>query len=164
MKLDLKRLLDIVDERLDQSGEIDLSWIKRHGQVLTPEPVKVEVHFENRASVLTLNYDVWVKVPVSCDRCLKQNVLDKKMSFTHTIVRSLNQAGEQDGYLVVPDGIIDIGELAATDIQLELPSIYLCKEDCKGLCPVCGADLNKESCGCVSKTMDPRLEVLRKLL
>lgn len=164
MKLDLKRLFDIVGERLDVSGEADLSWIKRFGQTVIPEPVKLEVHLVNRASVLTLDYDAWVKQPVSCDRCLKSAVIEHKMHFNHTVVRELNQASEQDGYLVAPDGIIDMGELAATDIQLELPNTYLCKEDCKGLCSMCGADLNKESCGCTTKTVDPRLEVLKKLL
>lgn len=42
-----------------------------------------------------------------------------------------------------------------------LPYRMLCKEDCAGLCPLCGADLNEGPCGCVSQDGDPRLEILR---
>ena len=44
---------------------------------------------------------------------------------------------------------------------LHVPGFALCREDCQGLCPTCGADLNVESCGCASSAADPRWEGLR---
>ena len=58
----------------------------------------------------------------------------------------------------------DAGELVREDIILSLPYRFLCREDCKGLCPVCGKNLNTGSCGCRSGKVDPRLEILKKLI
>ena len=65
---------------------------------------------------------------------------------------------------MVPTGNIDMDELVMTDVTLELPFQLLCREDCKGLCPVCGADLNETTCNCNTKQIDPRLEKLKMLL
>jgi len=46
---------------------------------------------------------------------------------------------------------------------LALPMKPLCREDCKGLCPVCGINRNRETCTCQSEWVDPRLEPLRHL-
>ncbi len=46
---------------------------------------------------------------------------------------------------------------------LAQPMKYLCSEDCKGLCPVCGKNLNYEKCGCNEQALDPRMEIFRKL-
>lgn len=47
---------------------------------------------------------------------------------------------------------------------LELPQRYLCREDCRGLCPTCGKNLNEGPCGCREDNGDPRMDVLRRLL
>ena len=58
---------------------------------------------------------------------------------------------------------MDVGDLARTAFILGMDTKTLCSEDCKGLCPRCGADLNLGPCGC-GKEADPRLAVLAKLL
>ena len=59
---------------------------------------------------------------------------------------------------------MDLDELIRTDILLELPTKFLCKEDCKGLCPTCGKNLNEGACNCQTHQIDPRLEVLKQLI
>ncbi len=69
-----------------------------------------------------------------------------------------------EGYgrnFLMPRGL---AELATADILLELPTSVLCVESCKGLCPVCGANLNEGDCGCDRSQRDPRLDKLRELL
>ncbi len=61
------------------------------------------------------------------------------------------------------DGEVDAGDLARTAFILGMDTKTLCSEDCKGLCPRCGADLNLGPCSCGKET-DPRLAVLAKLL
>ena len=61
------------------------------------------------------------------------------------------------------DGAVDAEEVARTAFILGMDSKFLCSEDCKGLCPTCGADLNLGPCGC-RKEVDPRLAVLAQLL
>ncbi len=163
MKLAIRRLFDIPGEVENFSGSLDLSWIERRGGHPFQTPVIVKGSAENHTGILTLSYTASFQLSMTCDRCLKE--LDKELhySFRHTLVREINSEGEDD-YILAPDGIIDISEIAATDIQLELPARFICSQDCKGLCTVCGANLNERDCGCQKNTVDPRLEVLRKLL
>jgi uncharacterized protein len=69
----------------------------------------------------------------------------------------------EDDLYPIMDDTIDLGPLVRDAIVLELPMAPLCREDCKGLCPQCGADRNEAECGCVVPA-DPRwanLDVLR---
>ena len=80
------------------------------------------------------------------------------------LARELESGEDNDDYILVPTGMIDIDELIMTDVTLEVPFQLLCREDCKGLCPVCGSDLNEKTCNCNQKQIDPRLEKLKMLL
>lgn len=73
------------------------------------------------------------------------------------------QNEEDDEILLLEDGKVDAGELAREAFILDMDTKTLCSEDCKGLCPRCGADLNLGPCSC-KKDVDPRLAVLAKLL
>ena len=60
--------------------------------------------------------------------------------------------------------ILDLMEIARQAIFLASPMHPLCREDCAGLCPQCGQDLNEGQCNCVADVVDPRLETLKQLL
>jgi uncharacterized protein len=62
------------------------------------------------------------------------------------------------------DEQIDLGHLIMEQFQLALPMKPLCAEACRGLCPECGANLNRTDCGCTPKWEDPRLAALEVLL
>lgn len=70
---------------------------------------------------------------------------------------------EDDEYLI-EEGTIDLNVLVNDAVILNLPIKHLCSPECRGLCPYCGANLNRGDCGCRVEEIDPRLEVLRKLL
>ncbi len=59
---------------------------------------------------------------------------------------------------------IDLQELVREQVLLNMQMKPLCDESCKGICPDCGADLNAGACRCGTREIDPRLEVLKKLL
>ena len=81
-----------------------------------------------------------------CDRCLAECERDYKYDFEHILVRSLNT--DNDEYIVTESDSLDLDELVIMDILLQIPSKMLCKDDCKGLCPQCGTDLNYNECNC----------------
>ena len=58
---------------------------------------------------------------------------------------------------------VDLSPLLREELIVSLPTRALCKEDCAGLCPRCGANRNVNACGCRDEWVDPRLEALRKL-
>ena len=83
-----------------------------------------------------------------------------------SLTAMLAERVEEDGndeIVVLSDGAVDVGELARTAFILEMDAKTLCSEDCKGICPGCGVDLNQGSCTC-KKEVDPRLAVLAQLL
>ena len=103
-----------------------------------------------------------------CDRCLEE--FDQKLvaNFRLYVVRKLEEGvhEEDDEYRVLDhhEQEIDIDQNVMESLLLEVPMKRLCSEDCKGLCPRCGANLNYETCNCHIETIDPRFEKLRDLL
>jgi uncharacterized protein len=69
-----------------------------------------------------------------------------------------------DEYIVVVDSCVELDEAVKEELMLEFPKKLLCSEDCLGLCPKCGKPKKEGDCGCVTKEIDPRLAVLKKLL
>jgi uncharacterized protein len=64
----------------------------------------------------------------------------------------------------VRDGFLDVDEELLEMLEMDFPTKILCREDCAGLCPKCGKNLNLGTCNCVTKEIDPRLAPLAKLL
>ena len=68
--------------------------------------------------------------------------------------------GGVETYLPLGD-VIDLDEILREQIILALPMYPRCSPECRGLCPVCGIDLNQETCDCQRDEIDPRLAVLK---
>ena len=164
MEISLKEIFELVGTKEEFAGSLDLSWIERHGDKLFPDALAVRGYVENRAGIVTLRYQINGNLPFRCDRCLMQSELEVNKSFEHIVVQSLEDETLDDVYLTAPNGVLVLDEIAGTDLQLSLPQVMLCKEDCKGLCPMCGADLNSTDCGCKPETGDPRMAILKNLL
>ena len=112
-------------------------------------PVAVSGEFYNRAGIVTLKYTVSCTLDVVCDRCLTELKRDYSYDFSHTVVPSLQSEGDiYDTYLVAQHDSIDMNETAISDLLLMLPTKMLCREDCKGLCDICGCNLNERTCNC----------------
>jgi len=154
MQLDLKKLFESGGERLSFDFELDLRELEQWGEKPFGEPVAIRGTVENRAGVVTLRYSAKGRYCAQCARCLELVQNDLHMEFSHTVVRRLNQDSDDD-FVVVEDGLLDLGQLATDDISLELPIRVLCSEDCKGLCPQCGANLNKTTCSCQEPDWTP---------
>ena len=112
-------------------------------------PVSVQGEFSNRAGIVTLKYTVSCTLDAVCDRCLAELRRDYAYDFSHTVVPSLQSEGDiYDTYLVAQHDSIDMYETAISDLLLMLPTKMLCREDCKGLCDICGCNLNETTCDC----------------
>ncbi len=164
MIVDIKELFDAPGTELPLLGEIDLSGVDIWGQKIFCSPVQISGRFQNRAGIVTLKYEAKAVLQYNCDRCGEETSKEVKYEFEHWLARELVSGDDNDDYILVPTGSIDMDELVMTDVTLEIPFQLLCREDCKGLCPICGADLNKTTCHCERKQVDPRLESLKMLL
>lgn len=161
--IDLKQLFEITGETVEIDCALDLSEVQLGNCKPFPEPARLSGKLQNRAGIVSLNYTAAVAFHAECDRCLAPINTPAVFRFEHILVKQVND-DSNDVLIVVPNLVLDLDELALSDITLELPSKVLCKEDCKGLCQTCGANLNEQSCACTQKRIDPRLEILSKLL
>lgn len=80
-----------------------------------------------------------------CDRCLAE--ISRKFDIPFSQIFYKNSADEEDGY-VYSGSRLDATKAICDEIVLSLPSSLLCKPDCAGLCPKCGANLNEKQCNC----------------
>lgn len=108
-------------------------------------------------------------VTLACSRCLKTFSEDISHDFYYNCLPE--EAAEEGEELSMEDtdtyyysgGEVDVAALVQEQVVLAVPMRPLCKEDCKGLCPKCGADLNQGDCGCQKAPVDIRLAALREL-
>lgn len=146
MNVQLKELFDIVGERKDIDYSITADELGEYEGYSFASDVAVKGVIENRAGVVTLKFSTVFTMSHTCDRCLKEFEREYKYDFEHTLVRSMQS--ERDDYIVCENNTLDLNELAISDLLLQLPTKILCREDCKGLCYVCGQDLNESKCNC----------------
>lgn len=129
-----------------------------------PEKVHITGRIQNRAGYMTLSADASVPYATRCARCMKEISRVFEHTFTRTLATKL-QNDDNDEYLLIRESRVELDEPLLEDLVLNFDLVYLCRDDCKGLCPKCGADLNEGDCGCADKKeIDPRLAILAKLL
>ena len=124
--------------------------------------VNAHVTVSSSEGVVTCTFDIKADFKTECSRCLKEFDYPFKVT-VKKIVRREEDEDLEDIIYVDSDMHIDIDEEIRTLIYFEFPAKPLCRNDCKGLCPVCGCDLNTTNCSCDIRTTDPRLAVLKNL-
>ena len=162
MFLDVRPILHTPGKHLPFQFELDLTDIEFGGRYPVTQPVVVQGEVRNVATVLELDLTAETTLDAVCDRCGKAFSQEKSVPFSCMLAEELEN-GENDEIVLLEDGKVDLGDLARTAFILGMDTKTLCSEDCKGLCPRCGADLNLGPCSC-KKEVDPRLAVLAKLL
>lgn len=162
MVIDLEALMNGAVDSIPLDTSCDLSDEPLDGAFF-PSPVQVRGEIANHAGVVTLDAVVSFTLSYDCDRCAAPTEKTMRVPMYHTLLRELSNDADWEDYIVVPDLQLDLTALVREDVLLSLPTKLLCKEDCQGLCPTCGKNLNDGPCGC-KKEIDPRLEGLLSLL
>jgi uncharacterized protein len=108
----------------------------------------------------TVQSQLWLE----CVRCLEPFASPMALELEETFRLSETDPRLYIPYAISDDGWLDLAPLLREQAWLTIPMKPLCRLDCKGLCPQCGADLNHELCTCERVQIDPRLAVLKELL
>lgn len=148
MKINLKQLFSIVGESKDIEYSISENELSDVRGCEFSTPVKVKGRIYNKAGIVYLNYSIDFDLMITCDRCLKELVRAYHFDFDHIVVPSISN--DNDEYIVADGESIELNEIAVMDLLLQLPTKNLCKDDCKGLCMICGCDLNESECNCLN--------------
>jgi uncharacterized protein len=161
--MDLRRVFQLEGEAQVVDCTVDFSKLGAVDGSVFIGNVSVQGSAENRSGVVRLSYSAEFELTRCCDRCLAETKEKKELSFSHVIALSVDDFAESDA-IEAPDYNLDLEQLVYSDILLTLPMKYLCSEDCRGLCSLCGANLNEGDCGCRPHAIDPRLAILKELL
>lgn len=137
--------------------EVDLSEIDFMGEDFKfSAPLKVSGEIRNNTKSLELDATVSGSMQVHCARCAKPFNTNISYNLSEILVREDTEIGEDADVVVFSGHEVDLSELVADGFFMNVSGRYLCREDCKGLCPVCGCDLNEQSCNCQKEYIDPR--------
>jgi DUF177 domain-containing protein len=136
-------------------------------------PVELSMDVEKaEPGVFRVQGRATTRLMLQCGRCLEEMEVPVDARFELRYVPQEENRGEDEREIAEDDlttafyreGTLDVVEMLREQFQLALPMKPLCAESCRGLCPECGANLNRSDCGCEPKWVDPRLEPLKALL
>jgi uncharacterized protein len=135
-------------------------------------PVHLVMDVRKERDTYRVTGQVRTRLELECGRCLEPFEIPVESAFELRYVPATQNAGEGEREIeeddlttaFYKDETLDLEELMREQFQLALPMKPLCSEDCKGLCPECGANLNRTTCTCAPKWEDPRLAPLKALL
>ena len=165
MVVDLSSIIKVTGAQVELDGFVELNEAEFLGESYRfNEPLKITGRIYNNGQSLTLDANVKGKMKTECARCLKE--IEEDVDFDIDELLSKNEEGvDTDGDFILFDGHeIDISGIVADRFLMNISGRYLCSEDCKGLCPTCGHDLNESDCGCNNEYVDPRWQALADIL
>lgn len=164
LEIDLQSLGAEPVERRVEVPEDDGPWAEDEPRFA--EPAVVEF-----AAALTGDRGVHVRGTIraplllTCRRCLKDVREDVTVELDLLYDPGVEKEGEKEQvYRMEAEAAeLDLGPALREQLLLAVPAFPLCREDCRGLCPVCGIDRNEESCDCTLREPDARWDALREL-
>ena len=162
MQVNLLPVVNADGRELLINESIDLSDKSEFG-VRFLKPVSVEGKFLNVAGSLEFSGTVKAELSFLCDRCGEWFDMPLEFEFSEILKKELDnrEEGDENPDVIFYEGSnVDIDPIIYNNLFMNFPSKRLCSENCKGLCSVCGANLNEGECGCKEEVTDPRFDIL----
>lgn len=139
-----------------------------NSEICFEKPLSISLDIRSTGKELIFTGKIKGDTQLVCNRCLERYGFcldtDFKEEFCHA--SDLDEFREEgrntDDIHVFEGNRINLEDIIRESVLLSIPMKSVCDEDCRGLCPVCGKNLNKDNCGCEITTVDPRLADLKK--
>lgn len=128
------------------------------------EPVHIVGRVTNNTKNLELEAKAEGKMRVRCARCAKEFVTGFAFPIDEILVREGGEIDADSEAIVFSGSEVELDDIIINNFLMNVEGRYLCSEDCKGLCPVCGCDLNEGSCDCDRENIDPRWAKLAEIM
>lgn len=144
------------EETRQFSGRLPVSL--RLGEVTVDGPMSVSGVLTGMVDGVLARFTTSATAHVVCGRCLTE--WDEEVGATAT--QLFRKEPDEDGYRIV-DKTVDIAACAIDELAMSLPATPLCREECKGLCPICGTDLNSAPCDGHEEDLDSPFAALKDL-
>lgn len=150
----------------------DPSWFPEREVARQGSP-RVDVFLARRNERVFLSGAIDLVMLRNCDRCLEEFALPRHMEFEVVfdlsgedptlLVREYECDINEMDVVFLAEPVIDLGAVLSQQVILAVPGKSLCRSDCRGICPVCGADRNKKNCSCAAADGDSPFGVLNQL-
>lgn len=166
MIIDLSSVLKDYGGVMKLCEKADIKDISFQGEKFVfPEGLLIKGKITNNTKSLYLSAEVTGKAVTACARCLKPVEVDISFDISEILVREEEKESVSDEDVIFYSGYsVDMDEIIIDNFIVNVPGKYLCKEDCKGLCPNCGKDLNLGECTCEKEEIDPRWAALAEIM
>lgn len=155
MKINISAIANS-EGKVPVEGSVSLGRVVFDGGEYDFSGVKVTGNIVNIGGSLELKATAAGEYTTPCARCLKPVTI----SFDADIYEELGEEGTE-GALSDDRSECDITEIIEQSVISELPMTVLCDENCKGICPKCGRNLNEGACSCKDDDWDPRFDILK---
>jgi len=151
--------------RLQETVDIP-ALAKENRQLVACTPIEVDVHASAASGIALVRGDLKTKATYRCSRCLCDFSEDLHVPFDEQFMKTdkLENGDDMDDeerFQVVGDEF-ELEPYLEQAMNLALPYSPVCRQDCAGLCPVCGVNRNEGTCSCNTERIDPRLADLAK--
>ena len=160
MRCSVKDILVNDGDTTEISGSIEYETLENNGDIITfITPIEFSGELRNDNGDINVKGEIEFEYKVKCHRCGEEFTSSLKCD-----VEEIYSAIQTDSSYLLKGDEIDLKDMIIDNIHLNLPIKFLCKDDCKGVCTICGTNLNYKSCNCKKTETDPRLSVLTELL
>ena len=168
MFINLSNVLSEPHRPVEETVSLTLDEIcMKHGKfpVVDKSDVHVKVTFiKDKQLEIIGDTKLWIEIP--CDRCLETVTEEFQLDFTKRVDLSVSDednafSDEFDESNYIDGYTLDVDMLVYNEVLIGWPTKILCRNDCKGICNVCGQNLNQGTCDCDDTSLDPRMSVIR---
>lgn len=165
MILDISDVLSCENKEVTRQVQIELdSFVSRLGDFPIIEKVPIDLRIVNQEKKkLILQGEVEFVASIPCSRCLEEVPTKVHFEVDREILLENDNTDDEEmddtDYLIGFD--LDVDKFIYREILVNWPMKVLCNDDCKGICKVCGMNLNKGDCNCQRTELDPRMAAIQ---
>lgn len=165
MLIDLTDIIKDYGGKLELSEEFDMPETHFLGEdFVFADKCVLKGYIFNNTKMLELEANVSGKATVHCARCGKPISIDVNFPVSEVLVREDTPYSGEEEAVTYSGNEIELDEVITNSFLMNVSGKYLCSEDCLGLCPKCGKNLNDGDCGCNRDVIDPRWEKLAEIM
>lgn len=165
MVVDLSPVIKVTGAEIKLDGEVGFSDAEFLGETYKfLKPLKLSGKVYNNGQSLTLLVDVTGRMITECSRCLDEIEVNVDYSVKELLSQREEGSSDDEDIILFDGYTIELDDIIADHFLMNISGQYLCSDDCKGLCPKCGQNLNKAECGCDNEYIDPRWQALADIL
>ena len=167
MKIDISNVVKSINKAIVEEVSIEMeSFQSKLGDypILKKAPVTLQIANRENKQLLVKGH-VELELGIACGRCLEEVPtsicfdIDKELVISDNSI--IDEEMDETDYLIGFE--MDVDKLVYAEILVNWPMKVLCKDDCEGICKVCGMNLNKGACDCQRTELDPRMAAIQDI-